>query len=615
MRKLSGIIAITLVSSILTYAQVLPPDTLWTRTFGGNGFDVGHCVQMTDDGGYIMTGSFTFASVNVFLIKTDSSGAPTMQERFFGGLGTDEGMSVQQTSDGGYIITGYTTSFGAGGSDVYLVRTDSRLDTLWTRTYGYDLDDKGFSVQQTSDGGFILAGQTTGAFTGSDVYLLKIDSSGAVVQPRSFGGSCADGGCSVQPTSDGGYIITGYKQASPLDSLDVYLIKTDANLDTVWTRTFGGDGSDEGRSVRQTSDGGYIITGYTSMGITDDSIDVYLIKTDAAGDTAWTRTFGGPGSFEGQSVRQTSDGGYIITGYTSYGGTDSYNAMVMKTDPGGELNWTKYLGGNGNEAGFSVEQTNEGGYIISGFTDSYGAGNSDVWLVRLEKANVVRVSLTPRAAPIIISAAGGVFEFDAAITNNTTVFRTVDIWTQIHKVEAFVVPILSRANVPLPPAFTIERSLGQQVPGLAPAGNYIYWAFAGDYPWVIVDSDSFSFVKLGAEGPGAMGSPEGWKCYGEPFPGDNPCPASAPDDIELFPPRPNPFNAKTVASFEMRDASFLRLAVYDIAGREIAALAEGWYPAGRHQIVWDASNLPSGVYFARLTAGDFQRTRKVLLIK
>jgi hypothetical protein len=204
---------------------------MWTQTFGGTNGDKGYSVQQTTDGGYIVaggTGSYGAGIDDVYLIKTNSSG-DTLWPRTFGGINPDFSYTVQQTSDGGYIITGRTSSFvGAGSADVYLINTDSNGDTLWTETFGGSSNDIGYSVQQTTDGGFIVAGDTYSYGAGSaDIYLIKTDSSGDTMWTQTFGGTNADKGYSVQQTIDGGFIVTGSTTSYGAGGKDVYLIKLD----------------------------------------------------------------------------------------------------------------------------------------------------------------------------------------------------------------------------------------------------------------------------------------------------------------------------------------------------------------------------------------------------
>ena len=256
--------------------------------------------------------SFSLILLLVCLLSVPSFAQPnpeTLWTRTYGGSGDDEAYSVQQTADGGYIVAGYTYSFGAGGDDFYLVRTNSQGDTLWTRTYGGDSLDCAYSVHQTADGGYIVAGYTYSFGAGlDDFYLVKTNSLGDTLWTRAYGGSNYDDARSVQQTTDGGYIVAGYTW-----SFDADLVKTNSQGDTLWTRTYGGSNGDDAYSVQQTADGGYIVAGDTwSFGAGRN--DFYLVKTNPMGDTLWTRTYGGRGNDSARSVQQTTDGGYIVAG-------------------------------------------------------------------------------------------------------------------------------------------------------------------------------------------------------------------------------------------------------------------------------------------------------------
>ncbi len=298
-------------------------------------------------------------------------------ERNYGGTGADMGYFVQQTQDGGYIVAGFTNSFG-DSNQFYLIKTDSSGDTLWTRTYGGAGTDEGSSVQQTSDGGYIVAGTTTSFGNGYQVYLIKTNASGDTLWTKTYGGAGNDQGWSVQQTSDSGYIVAGWT-ASSAYSPQVYLIKTNASGDTLWTKTHGGVYNDYGYSVQQTTDGGYIVVG--STGYSRSSWQVYLVKTNASGDLLWERKYGGDyGQDDGYFVQQTTDGGYIVAGETECFG-NYWQVYLIKTNPFGDTLWTRTYGGADIDLGSSVQQTSDGGYIVAGITTSFGYGYQ-VYLIK-----------------------------------------------------------------------------------------------------------------------------------------------------------------------------------------------------------------------------------------
>jgi hypothetical protein len=364
--------------SLLTFFFVLPAfsQQRWERTYGGARNEQGWSVQQTTDGGYIVAGytnSFGHGGYDVYLIKTNTSG-DTLWTRTFGGANDDEGYSVQQTSDGGYIVSGSTLSFGSG-QQVYLIKTNAQGDILWAKTYAGTDYGNGYSVQQTTDAGYVVAGVTNSLANHAQVYLIKTNATGDTLWTKTYGEVDDDYGYFVQQTRDTGFIIAGYTFYSG-NSTQVYLIKTNPLGDTLWTRRYGGTEWDIGCSVQQTTDDGYIVTGNTTS-YGNGQNDFYLIKTDVSGDTLWTRTYGGINNDLGRSVQQTLDGGFIITGWTSD------QVYLVKTNSLGDTLWTKTFGGMGDDIGFSVQQTSDRGYIITGYSNSYGNGDQ-VYLIKTD---------------------------------------------------------------------------------------------------------------------------------------------------------------------------------------------------------------------------------------
>ena len=315
----------------------------------------------------------------IFTLIVGSAYSQHRWYKIYGGVGSECGFSVQQTTDGGYIVAGTTSSFG-NSDQVYLIKTDSLGDSLWIKIYGGPLSDYGQSVQQTSDSGYIIAGYSNSFGNNNQVYLIKTDSLGDTLWTKTYGGSSEDYGYSVQQTIDGGYIIAGRTSSFGNDE-QAYLVKTDPIGDTLWTKTYGGSGAQRGYSVQQTTDGGYIIAGTTQS--SPHNINVLLVKFDSAGSNLWSFIYNiGWALFSGgQSVQQTSDSGYIITGGILIG---SYSQVyLIKTDSLGNSEWENNFGGASDDGGISVKQTQDGGYIIAGVTNSFGNG-SQVYLIKID---------------------------------------------------------------------------------------------------------------------------------------------------------------------------------------------------------------------------------------
>ncbi|MBI4932158.1 MAG: T9SS type A sorting domain-containing protein [Bacteroidetes bacterium] len=382
MKKIFFIFLATLSVAKHSQAQIT-----FQKAYGGTAYDVGYSAQETNDSGFIITGgirSFGAGNEDVYLIKISSDG--TLQwTKTFGGTNNDDGYSIQQTNDEGFIIAGTTTSFGAGNNDFYLLKVASDGTPQWTKTFGGAGDDFCSSVQKTNDGGFILIGTTKSfGLINEDIYIIKTSSNGSLEWAKTFGGTYPDYGYSVSQTNDGGFIASGETVSYGIGYGDAYLIKMTSDGNLQWSKTFGESSTNDlGNSIQQTNDGGFIIGGTTSPPSSGNG-DVYLIKTDSDGTLQWSKTFGGTKPDYGKSILQANDGGFFIGGYTSSFGGGPHNFYLVKTISDGTLSWSKTFGGSVDDEGFSFQKTNDGGLVITGWTNSFGVGSYDLYLIKTD---------------------------------------------------------------------------------------------------------------------------------------------------------------------------------------------------------------------------------------
>jgi parallel beta-helix repeat protein len=392
--------------------------TDWNKTYGATGLDEARSVVQTSDGGYALAGYTSAGGYDFWLVKTDYSGAMQWNKTYGSGTGAEYAYSMVQTSDGGYALAGIATSFGAGHDDFWLVKTDYSGAMQWNKTYGATGYDDASSVVQTSDGGYAVAGETDSFGAGNfDFWLVKTDSSGAMQWNKTYGGTLYEKASSAVQTSDGGYAVAGYTNSFGAGSYDFWLVKTDSTGAMQWNKTYGGASTDLPSSVVQTSDGGYALAGYTnSFGAGAD--DFWLVKTDSSGAMQWNKTYGGTSGDNPYSVVQTSDGGYALAGSTNSFGAGNYDFWLVKTDSTGAMQWNKTYGGASTDNPSSVLQTSDGGYAVAGYTNSFGAGNFDFWLIKL----------TPSI--IYINPDGSVYPSTAPFQRNGSLYTfTENIYT------------------------------------------------------------------------------------------------------------------------------------------------------------------------------------------
>ena len=368
----------------------------WAKSYGGGNLDIAYSVKQTSDGGFILVGnSMSFGAnpylYDIWVVKLDANGDLEWQKAI-GGEKMDKAFSIQQTSDGGYVIGGYTESFGAGSYDLWIIKLRSNGDIEWQKTYGgqdCECMDEGDSIQQTADGGYVVAG-TTCSFGDEygDFWVLKLNAQGDIEWQKAYNGGYVDRASVIRQTSDGGYILAGKGEFWDQGGYkyDLWVLKLNAQGDIEWQKIFGMPGADAKEiSVQQAALGGYIVVGNVEYNGTGNR-DFLVLKLSASGDIEWQKVSGDEGHDEsGDAVIETTDGGYVVAGSlvsSSPMAGGSTLLLLMKLDSRGNVVWQKTYGER-EEFANALQQTSDGGYVVAGYTSS-GAGNGDFWVLRLD---------------------------------------------------------------------------------------------------------------------------------------------------------------------------------------------------------------------------------------
>jgi hypothetical protein len=446
------------------------PAAEFNQTYGNGS---ANALIKSADGGYVMAGTINSTGAdysgfvgNVSLVKTDSSGN-IQWNRTYNRVGyNDVAYSVIQTTDGGYAIAGSTmtssmgvwdySNFGGPGSGVlhvtltrpgaFLIKTDETGNKTWNNQYRYNSTStittngtrttitiknyvtKGYSVVQTNDEGYAVVGSTDYYASGnhSEVLLFKTSTNGTVQFDKAFSGISNEAGYSIIKASDGNYAIVGYRTSST-GNRDVYLIKTNTNGDMIWNKTYGDLGDNTGNSLIQTTDGGYLVAGSTNSSGEGNS-DFWAAKLDANGNMQWNKTYGGAGFDSASCVVQAVDGGYALAGTTSSFGAGNTDAWLVKTDANGNAQWNKTIGGSFDDGTKSVVQANDGGFALAGYTNSSVSYN--FWLVKLAVASYVLSVSSPHGNPV---PAVGVYNYTSGTSITWSVPSSVTegntVWT------------------------------------------------------------------------------------------------------------------------------------------------------------------------------------------
>jgi hypothetical protein len=378
---------ITIMSFINLYAQ-------WAKTYGGNEADSLKSAEHTSDGGFAAVGwtaSFGVTVQDIWILKFNPFGNVEWQQTY-GGDDWDEGNDIQQTSDGGYIVAGQTQSFGAGSQDYWILKLNSSGQIEWQHTYGGPEWDTAESIRQTNDGGYIVAGDTRSFGAGLyDIWILKLDSTGLIEWQHTYGASRSEMVRGIRQTSDEGYIVAGTSYTFGPGPKSIWILKLTSTGNIEWQHTYGGNDSDSAKSILETSDGEYVVlaqTGSFGVGLSD----FLIFKLSSTGIIEWQHTYGGPLWDPPRAVFQTTDGGFVSVGDTYSFGAGENDCFVMKLNPTGELEWAKTYGGSSFEFAKVIQQTEEGDFIAAGDTSSFGEGETDFLLFQISSEGDIDLS-------------------------------------------------------------------------------------------------------------------------------------------------------------------------------------------------------------------------------
>ena len=393
LRRLRSLLLVVMIIPWALFAQ--PPDSLWIRYYGGIEREWGGKLLLTSDGGFVLVGntrSYGAGDYNVWMVKADTNG-DTLWTRTYGGSALDQCSSVLQASDGGYVIAGKTRSSGAGYADYYLVKMDSMGVMEWSRTYGGDHMDECYTVKRTLDGGYILGGATWSFGEGaSDVWLVKTDADGDTLWTRTYGGVHDDYCVDVVQVADSGYVMAWMGDYS---DQGVWMAKLDSTGNLFWSRIVT---DPKGCwCFRQTLDGGFIFGGDSSTYGCED-YDFWLMKTDDHGIPFWSRTYRSEYPDICYDVIETMDGGFAMAGYCEYCGSGYRDFRMLKADADGDSMWSCTYGGSNSDECASVRQDADGCYLLAG-TGWPGVGWSDLCVV---KTDAECENWTPVAPEVII---------------------------------------------------------------------------------------------------------------------------------------------------------------------------------------------------------------------
>ncbi|MEO5893744.1 MAG: T9SS type A sorting domain-containing protein [Ferruginibacter sp.] len=624
---------------IFMQAKAQGPSKQWDVDFGGTENEQFAASQQTKDGGHIIGGysesdisgdktQTTRGSSDYWVVKTNASGVKQWDARF-GGSSVDQLIALQQTTDGGYLLGGISFS-GIGGdktqasrgqSDYWVVKIDGNGVKEWDATFGGNSFDELHSLQQTADGGYILGGSSISGISGDktqasqggkDFWIVKINSNGVKQWDARFGGSKFEELFSIIQSKDGGYVLGGYSLSDPdgdktqpsRGQFDYWVVKTDANGVKQWDASFGGTLDDWLTQLRQTTDGGYILGGWSWSGKTGDKSkptkgdnDFWIVKIDERGRKKWDANLGGSSNDYLNAIEQTTDGGYILGGYSSSpvsgdktqesrGGTDYW---MVKTNEKGKKQWDATFGGSDFDFLYSLQQTKDGGYLLGGYSASEISGDktsankgpNDYWIIK------TNVEGTACNAPYEL------------IAKNIRAKEVLLKWEKVSGAVRYIINYRIANTIEWTAVEAVNNE--KELHGLK-AGTEYEWrvrTVCGRKNVLLSDwSASQSFITLNP----------GLQTLQRTVITNKITPAGS-----IFEVYPNPVAQSATISFSFDKTVTAVLTLLDINGQQVKTIANRNFSAGINKIKFNRESLSAGIYFLQVKMNENVITKKIVI--
>jgi len=370
-----------------SFTIALAKPRYFTKIVGDLFDDIARCVRITEDGGFVVAGYIDRRGEDIYDImirKYNEDGSEDWFEIYISNY-IDKINSICFTQDSEYAACGYTENPSRPNKELAVMKASKLGQKIWATTFGGSEDEVGHSIQLTYDNNFLIAGSTESFGAGKkDMWVVKVNrKKGFKIWSQYFGGKEDDVAYSIQPTKDTGYIVAGFTKSFKAKKADLWILKVNRTKTKEWAKIFGGSKNEKAMSVIELKDG-YAIAGFTES-VGSGQKDFILLKLDKNGKKIWSKAYGGKKNEVAYSVFQTQDKGFILAGFTESFGAGEKDVWIVKTDKNGDKQWNRTFGGKKNEVAYSIEQASDGGYILVGYTESFGKGFKDFYIIRTDK--------------------------------------------------------------------------------------------------------------------------------------------------------------------------------------------------------------------------------------